>query len=112
MRFKDYIEIVGSPTQPSTNVPAPQPPAATNQPDAPGTVQQGQQQLPPGTENEDWYKQIMKSRMPPEWQQHFIQARLFAGNNMPSTGQMMLRNMGHQAMQKMIGHDPFGGGGQ
>ena len=91
MRFKSYMELAPGETMPS--VPA-------NQPvQQPGTVQQGQQQLPPGTENEDWYKQLMKSRMSPEWQQHFIQQQL---NVQPQGVGGLMKQTGQAAMNRMM----------
>lgn len=96
MRFKSYMELAPGETMPS--VPA-------NQPvQQPGTIQQGQQQLPFGTENEDWYKQIMKSGMPPEWQQHFIQQQL---SQKPQGVGGMLKQAGRTAMNKMMGPSPM-----
>ena len=93
MRFKNYMEIVPGTTMPST--------APANQPmQQPGTIQQGQQQLPSGTENEDWYKQIMKSGMAPEWQQYFIQQQL---NQQPQGVGGMMKQFGKTAMDKMMG---------
>jgi hypothetical protein len=106
MRFKDYMEIAhgappapAGPTPPGTT-PAAQPPAGTNQPAAPGTIQQGQEQLPPGTENEEWYKEILKTKMPPHIQQELIQARLYHGNTQP-TGMGILKQAGRQVLNKM-----------
>jgi len=94
MRFKSYMELAPGETMPS--VPANQ---SVQQP---GTVQQGQQQLPSGTENEDWYKQIMNSGMAPEWQQHFVQQMLQL-NQQPQGVVGNLKQFGRTAMNKMMG---------
>lgn len=82
---------------------APAPTAPSNQPmQQPGTIQQGQQQLPPGTEQEDWYKQLQKSGMPPEWQSYFVQQQLNAPQQSQGIGGMM-KQAGKAAMGKMMG---------
>ena len=93
MRFKSYMELAPGETMPS--VPASQPMQQ------PGIVQQGQQQLPPGTENEDWYKQLMKSGMSPEWQHHFMQQQLNAPPQKQGVGGM-LKQAGRTAMNRMM----------
>ncbi len=96
MRFKNYMELAPVGTQPS--MPADQPMQQ------PGTIQQGQQMLPPGTENQEWYKQLKKSGMPEGWQQHYIQQQL---NAQPQGVGGMLKQAGRTAMNTMMAPSPI-----
>ena len=97
MRFKNYMELAPGETQPS--MPA-------NQPmQQPGTVQQGQQMLPAGTENQEWFKQLQNSGMPEEWKQHYIQLAL--KDPTPQQGMGMMRQAGRTAMNTMMAPSPI-----